>query len=207
MEKIIWHNEKRKVKDLKFFEGNPRQADEKQIRDLDKSLERFNLAAPLIINTDGTVIGGNFRLSREKERGTKEVDVRVPSRTLTRKEAEELNLRLNKNQGSWDFDILANFSKGLLLDVGWESGEMDEIFGLGIEEDDFDIEEEYEKIKDPTTKLGEIYQLGDHRLLCGDATKKEGRKCYIMELDPKYCDVIIKRWEKFTGKKAVELTK
>ena len=137
MNKIIWKNQKRKVSELKSFEGNPRKANEKEIQDLDKSLSRFNLADPLVINTDGEVIGGNFRLSRLKEKGIKEVDVRIPSRILTRKEAEELNLRLNKNQGSWDNEVLANFSEDLLLDAGWNKDELDEIFGLETV-DDFD---------------------------------------------------------------------
>lgn len=192
-EKITWTNGRRKVSDLKPFPGNPRKADEKQVADLDRSLERFNLAAPLVINTDNTVIGGNFRLNREIERGTKEVDVRIPSRTLTQKEAMELNLRLNKNQGSWDFGKLANFSEDMLQNVGWESKELDDIFGLATVEDDFKVQAEYERIKTPKTKRGELYQLGEHRLVCGDSTKKEDvgklmgeKKADMVFTDPPY---------------------
>ena len=129
MEKIKWHNEKRKVKDLKPFEGNPREVTEKQVEDLNKSLVRFDLADPLIINIDNTVIGGNFRLRLLKEKKIEEIDVRIPNRALTKKEADELNLRLNKNLGQWSYDILANFNEELLKEVGFESGELDEIFG------------------------------------------------------------------------------
>ena len=188
-----WKTEKRKVSELKPFPGNPRQANEKEVRDLDKSLEKFNVADPLIINTDNTVIGGNFRLSRLNEKGVKEVDVRVPDKKLTRKEAEELNLRLNKNQGEWDKDLLANFDEALLKGVGWDSEELDQIFDLGLEEDDFNVEEEYEKIKEPKAKYGDIYQLGKHRLMCGDATKREdveklmnGEKADMVFTDPPY---------------------
>lgn len=162
--KIHWITQRRKVADLKSFEGNPRKATAKDIEDLDKSLERFDVAEPLVINTDGEVIGGNFRLSRLKEKGVEEVDVRVPDRKLNRKEAEELNLRLNKNTASFDYDLLANFSENLLENVGWSSEELDKIFQLDVSEDDFNADEEYGKIKKPTTKLGEIYQLGNHRL-------------------------------------------
>lgn len=195
MEKIIWKTEKWKVKDLKPFEGNPRRAGEKEYRDLEKSLERFNVAEPLVINTDGTVIGGNFRLKILKDKGIEEVDVRVPSRPLTRKEAEELNLRLNKNQGLWDYDLLANFDEELLKEVGFESEELDEIFGLEVDEE-FDVEKELNKVlenKERRCKEGDLWQLGEHRLYIGDATKKEswekvlqGEKIDMVFTDPPY---------------------
>ena len=186
--KLKWHNEKRKVSELKLFEGNPRQANEKEVADLSKSLDRFNLASPLVVNTDNEVIGGNFRLKLLKERGIEEIDVRVPNRKLNRKEAEELNLRLNKNLGSWDNDLLANFNEDLLKDVGFGSEELDKIFQLDLEEDEVP-----ELPKEAKSKLGEIYQLGEHRLLCGDATKKEdveklmgGEKADMVFTDPPY---------------------
>ena len=174
MEKIIWKNEKRKISELKEYPGNPRKAGEKEVRDLSKSLEKFNLADPIIINTNGEVIGGNFRLRLLKEKGIEEVDVRVPSRELTREEANELNLRLNKNQGLWDDDLLKNFSEDLLKDIGWENEELDEIFGMEID-DNFDVEKEFEKVvKEPRgVKEGDLWQLGEHKLMVGDAVKKE----------------------------------
>ena len=172
--KIDWKNERRKVEDLKPFPGNPRKADEKQISDLDRSLEKFSLADPLVINTDGTVIGGNFRMSRLEEKGVKEVDVRVPSRKLTLKEAQELNLRLNKNVGSWNFEVLVNFSEDMLIDSGFGKEELDEIFGLETA-DDFDEQKEIDKaIKNPRgVKAGDIWQLGDHKLIIGDCTDRK----------------------------------
>ena len=175
MEKIKWHNEKRKVKDLKLFEGNPREATEKQKGDLNKSLTRFDLADPLIINIDNTVIGGNFRLRLLREKKIEEIDVRVPNRALIKREADELNLRLNKNLGQWDLDILANFNEELLKEVGFESGELDEIFGLDIA-DEFDIEKELEKVlagKKRRCKEDDLWQLGNHQLYIGDVVKKE----------------------------------
>ncbi len=143
------------MSDLKPFEGNPRKATEKDIEDLDRSLERFDVAEPLVINTNGEVIGGNFRLSRLKEKGVDEVDVRVPDRKLNRKEAEELNLRLNKNQGRWDFDVLANFGEDLLKDVGFESDELDQVFGLDMA-DEFDEQKEFDKAISDYTKAIEL---------------------------------------------------
>lgn len=186
-DKITWSNAKRKISELKPFPGNPRKADEKQVQDLNKSLDRFNLADPLVINTDGTVIGGNFRLKLLTEKKVQSVDVRVPSRELTREEANELNLRLNKNIGSWSFEELANFSENLLKDVGWSGDELDEIFGLE-EADEFDEQKEFEKaVKNPRgVKTGDIWQLGEHRLIIGDCTNKEN-------------------WEKVLGKERFDL--
>ena len=174
MEKITWINAKMKVEDLKPFENNPRKATEKEVAGLSESLDRFNLADPLIVNTDGTVIGGNFRLSLIKQKGLKEVDVRMPSRPLTKEEADELNLRLNKNLGLWDNDVLSKFSEDLLKNVGFTQDELDQVFGLDIK-DDFDEEKEFEKVvKEPRgVKTGDIWQLGEHKLLVGDSTIRE----------------------------------
>ena len=166
-----WKTEKRKISELKPYPGNPRKANEKEVKDLDNSLRKFSVAEPLVINTDNTVIGGNFRLSRLKEKGVKEVDVRVPDRKLTKREADELNLRLNKNQGQWDEDLLANFDEELLKEVGWESEELDEIFQLGLEEDEFNAEQEYQKIVEPKAKYGDLYGLGAY-VICPKCGKK-----------------------------------
>ena len=127
---ITWITEKRKVTDLKPAGYNPRQASDKDKVDLGKSLERFNVADPLIINQDNTIIGGHFRHRMLLEKGVDEVDVRVPSRQLTDDEEQELNLRLNKNLGAWDWDALANFDEEMLKDIGFTEEEMLENFGL-----------------------------------------------------------------------------
>ncbi len=173
MQPIEWTTEKREVSELIPYQSNPRQLTEKQAKDLALSLERFNLADPIVINTDNTIIGGHQRVNILKQLGDLTVDVRVPSRTLTKGEEQELNLRLNRNQGQWDFDLLANLDEELLKNIGFQSKELDKIFQLDAGEDDFDAEAEAEKITDCKVKTGDLYQLGEHRLLCGDSTKKE----------------------------------
>lgn len=172
--KVIWRTERRKVSDLIPFQGNPRQASEKETVDLRKSLARFNVAEPLVVNTTGEVIGGNFRLRLLREKGVKEVDVRVPDRRLAKREVDELNLRLNKNQASWDLGLLAHFSENLLKDVGWIPDELDEIFGVAAP-DKFDFEKEFRKaVKKPKhARAGDLWQLGMHKLLICDSTKKD----------------------------------
>lgn len=213
-EKIYWKTERRKVKDLKPFEGNPRQAGEKEYNDLKTSLEKFNVAEPLVINTDGTVIGGNFRLRILKDKGIEEIDVRVPSRTLTKKEAEELNLRLNKNQGLWDYDLLANFDEDLLKDVGFSSEELDEIFGLEID-DEFDVEKELNKVlenKERRCKEGDLWQLGEHRLYVGNVIEKKSwervlgnERFDFLFTDPPYKIAYTQRLRKVKTKEGMKL--
>lgn len=120
---ITWTTAKRKISDLIPASYNPREMTEKQVKDLTTSLERFNLADPIVINTDNTIIGGHQRINIYKLRGKNdvEVDVRVPSRRLTPEEEKELNLRLNRNVGQWDLDALANFDEEVLKDVGFDS--------------------------------------------------------------------------------------
>lgn len=175
--KIIWRNEKRKLGTLHEMPGNPRQASQKQVDDLDASLARFSLADPLVINTDDTVVGGHFRRSRliAKYGEDQEIDVRVPDRELTPAEVRELNLRLNKNTGDWDNDSLANFDEALLTDIGFDREELDEVFGLRVNED-YNVEKRMNEAleKGPQrVKAGEIWQLGDHRLIIDDCTKPE----------------------------------
>jgi len=214
--KITWKSEKRKLSELKGWERNPREATEKEAEDLTKSLNRFNLADPIIINTDGTIIGGHFRYRILKKKGIKEVDVRIPERELNEKEVEELNLRLNKNLGHFDYDALANFSEDLLLDVGFESEELDDIFGLDIDED-FDVEKELEKVlKNGTRRAedGQIWQLGEHKLIIGDCVDRENWEKLLGEerfdflfTDPPYRLAYTQRARKVKTKNGAKLKK
>ena len=130
MAEIIWHNEKRAIRELIPYEANPRQITDKQAKDLKSSLAKFGIADPIIINTDNMIIGGHQRKKiLETLLGYDpdfQIDVRVPDRELSIDEARELNVRLNKNVAEWDFDTLANnFELDDLLDWGFDKGELD----------------------------------------------------------------------------------
>jgi len=190
MERITWSNEKRKISDINPAQYNPRQLTEKHAKDLNTSLERFNLADPIIINADNTIIGGHQRINILKQRGMTEVDVRVPSRQLTEHEEKELNLRLNKNLGEWDFDLLAGFDKEMLLDVGFDSAELDKMFQLEPDAKDDEVPEAPDT---PISKTVDIWLLGRHRVMCGDSTKiddveklMDGKKANIAFTSPPY---------------------
>ena len=127
-----WKLVKKKLSEVKPYSKNPRQMTKKGMEDLHKSSDKFGLAEPIVINTDGVVIGGHARLLALKEKGTKEFDCYIPDRKLTEKELQELNVRLNKNiAGEFDFDILANeFEFEDLLEWGFdkiELGMVDEV--------------------------------------------------------------------------------
>lgn len=189
MEKLKWHTEKRKIDDLVPYEQNPRQMTDKQVEDLKGSLEKFDLVEIPAIDTDNKIIAGHQRLKilQVLGRGSEEIDVRAPNRKLTDEEFREYNIRSNKNLGEWDFDALANnFEIDDLLDWGFDEKELK--IDLEVEEDEVP-----EVPKEAVSKLGEIYQLGNHRLMCGDSTKKEdveklmnGKKADMVFTDPPY---------------------
>lgn len=187
-----WITEKRKINDLIPYAANPRQMTDKQNKDLTKSLEKFDLVEIPAINTDGTILAGHqrLRIMQTLGRGNEEIDVRVPDRLLTEKEVQEYNIRSNKNTGEFDFDILANsFDTSDLLDWGFD--EKDLKIDTDIEEDDFDTTPPI----DPVTKIGDLYQLGNHRLLCGDAKEQNsvdilfaGEQPRLVVTSPPYAD-------------------
>ena len=124
--KIEWHIEKRKVADLKEYEHNPRRITEKGFEDLKKSIDKFGLAEPLVIQPSGLIIGGHARYQVLKSKGIQEADCYVSDRELNEKEMQELNIRLNKNiAGEFDWDILANeFKIPELKEWGFEEFEL-----------------------------------------------------------------------------------
>ncbi len=131
---IAWTTETRRLADLVPLSTNPRRLSDQARANLQESLKRFGLADPIIVNRDGTVIGGHQRLKLLAAAGVKKVDVRVPERDLTPDELTELNLRLNKNTGEWDYALLAeHFPEDLLAGVGFTAAERVEIFGAPAE--------------------------------------------------------------------------
>jgi len=158
---------------------NPRKWDEKALNDLKQSIKRFGIVDPAIVNIapkrKNIVIGGHMRIEAAKGLGIKEMPVVYVNLPDLEKE-KELNLRLNKNQGEFDFSLLANFAEEFLTNVGFDSEDLDEIFDW---EDDspevFDLKKELDKldIKEIQIKKGDVWQLGENRLMCGDSTVQE----------------------------------
>ncbi len=180
MKKLLWTTERRVVSDLIPYEKNPRTINRKQLADLTKSLKKFNLVEIPAVDADNTVLAGHQRLKvlQVLGRGSEEIDVRVPNRKLTEKEAEQYLISSNALGGDWDFEKLKSFDLDLLLDVGFDQADLSHLWDQNLEvtEESFDVEEELKKITKPKTKLGDLIRLGSHRLLCGDSTKQENLK-------------------------------
>lgn len=121
---IQWHIEKRKLSDLKNHPSNPRTLTKKQRDHIKQSLMKFGVIDKLVVNQDNTILGGHQRARILKEMGQSEVECYIPSRLLTPEEQQELLVRLNKNTGDFDFDLLANQFNPLDL-LNW---------GFGLEE-------------------------------------------------------------------------
>lgn len=175
------------VSSLKPATYNPRTWNTEQEEALKESITRFGLVDPIIANgadkRKNVVIGGHFRLKIAKDLGYTEVPVVYVNIPEIERE-KELNLRLNKNTGSFDFKLLAEFDKAFLTDVGFSSEEMDEIFAVDTNTEQFDLKKELEKldIKKVNVKKGDVYELDGSRLMCGDSTIEEDM-LFLMDND------------------------
>ena len=125
MHKIQWKIERRGIDTIKPYGKNPRIIKGKKLEDLKKSIEKFGLAEPIVINTDGTIIGGHARYYVLLDEKVEAVDCYVPDKKFTEAQVAELCIRLNKNiAGEWDFGILGNsFDISDLKDWGFEDWE------------------------------------------------------------------------------------
>jgi DNA modification methylase len=165
------------IDELKPSTYNPRKWSEDKISQLTESIKKFGLIDPILVNgateRKNIVIGGHFRLKIAKDLGFKEVPV-VHVEIPDIEKEKELNIRLNKNLGDWDFDLLKEFDQDILGDVGFSSTELDDIFldEKVILEDTFDLQKELKKldIENINVQKGDVYKLGDSRLMCGDST-------------------------------------
>jgi DNA modification methylase len=189
-----------KIGVLKNSEFNARKWSETKTEQLTEGLRRFGFVNPLLVNEapgrENVVLSGNFRLKIARDLGLTEVPVvhlNIPDIELEK----ELTVRLNKNLGDWDYDLLAEyFDDSMLADWGFISEELDEIFDEDVEEKEtFDIRKALDKagVQEVKAKTGDIYQLGDSRLMVGDSTVEvdvlklmNGEKADMCCTDPPY---------------------
>lgn len=186
------------INQLKPSEYNPRKWDDSATAQLKESIKRFGLVDPIIANSapnrKNVVIGGHFRLKIAKELGINTIPV-VYIRIKDIRKEKELNLRLNKNVGAWNWDLLANFDESFLADIGFSSEELDEVFGLEDVPEEFDLAKELKKLNILKIEIqkGDVWQLGTHKLMCGDSTIEKdilklmnGEKADLCFTDPPY---------------------
>jgi DNA modification methylase len=194
LEKLVWTPAKKKISDLKPSEYNPRKMTIQEKEDIENSIDGFGRVVPLVVNIgsrENILIGGHQRWKIYKEKGIEGIDVVVPNRELSLNEEKELNLRLNKNTGSWDLEKLVEMDLDLLLNVGFSDEELQGIFDdVDSIEDDFDLEKALKETKEAKVKTGEIWQLGQHRLFVGSSIDETQVK-QLMQTDLAdivYCD-------------------
>ena len=182
MSKLFWTTEKRKVKDLIPSDYNPRERDDKGQSVLEQSMDKFGLVDTPVINQNNTLISGHRRLEYYIERNQLdiEIDVRVPSRMLTEDEVKRYMLLANTHAGKWDLPKLEEHFGDLYKDI--MINELPSIEDVALpsaeqvtQSKDAEreiIEDEFNDLppKNPITQLDDLYELGQHRLICGDST-------------------------------------
>lgn len=185
------------INELISPEYNPRQITDDEMGKLKNSINEFGYVDPIIVNKHNNhIVGGNQRYEALKSLGYNEVDVIfINEPDINREKA--LNLALNKISGEWDFVKLADILDDLELndfDISLTGFDEPELEDFGIEdktehepaeivEDDYEEPDELEVI----VQHGDIYILGNHRLMCGDSTKRED---VALLMDGKQADMV-----------------
>jgi DNA modification methylase len=182
-----------KISEVKNNPKNPRLIKDDKFRKLVKSIQEFPQMLelrPIVVDENNIVLGGNMRLKACKEAGLKEVYI-VKAENLTEQQKDEFIVKDNVGFGEWDWDILAN---------EWDTEKLDE-WGLDLpvdlsvqevleaEEDDYEVPNEI----NTDIVLGDLFEIGEHRLLCGDSTDSDqvaklmnGEKADMVFTDPPY---------------------
>lgn len=216
MKALEWTTQKRTVAHLYSigWEKNPRNLSDEKKAKLEHSLQKFNLVEIPAINlpTDWSdekelIIAGHQRiyLLYQAGRGEEEIDCRVPNRPLTESEFKEYNITSNVNFGEWDLDLLEEeFADLNLFDLGVD------LPGLKGPEDTLGADED-EKEQKPSSNpaiisVGDVFQIGNHILICGDSTNSEtiktllqGKTPQLMATDPPYGVEYDAQWRERAG--------
>lgn len=180
-----------KIQNIKLNPNNPRIIKDDKFKKLCQSLKDFPEMLerrPIVVNKDMIILGGNMRYKAAKEIGLKEIPVTIAD--LTEDQQREFLIKDNTSGGEWDWEVLANEWDAEQLDA-WgldvPNFGVDEV--LEAEEDDFDATPP----EDPITFLGDLYEIGEHKLLCGDSTDSDnldkllnGEKTDLVFTDPPY---------------------
>lgn len=179
------------VKDLIPYEKNTKKHDDAQINNVAESIKQYGFVQPIVIDKNNVVVIGHCRLLAAKKLKMQEVPC-VCVDDLTDEQVKALRIVDNKsNESPWDFDFLADE----LADLDLSDFDFD--FGIEEEEEETEIVEdeapEVDEENEPITKLGDIWQLGRHRLMCGSSTDKDdvlkltdNNPIYLIYTDPPY---------------------
>lgn len=167
----IWQVKTMKIGDLVPNAKNPRKISKEKLEALQDKIQRLGFHNPIKVDENLTVLGGNQRLKALLKIAGKDLEVPVmfPNRPLTKEEKDEIIITDNVSDGEWDWDVLTKeWSKELTESWGLNWDECDTVEEKQIkDEKDDDIPE---TPVEPITKRGDVWILGEHRLMCGDTT-------------------------------------
>lgn len=180
-----------KIEEIKPYQKNAKKHPQKQIRQIADSIREFGFNQPLVLDRKNVIIVGHGRYEAAKMLKLKTIPCVIVN--LPPKKARAYRIADNKlNESDWDMDLVIEELRELDEDMLELTG-FDKDLIAEIEEDEFDADAEYQKIKEPNSKLGDIYELGEHRLMCGDSAKSEdveklmgGKKGRMIFTDPPY---------------------
>ncbi len=182
----------KQVSVLQEYENNPRNNDE-AIKAVANSIKEFGFKVPIVITSDNVIIAGHTRLKASVSLGLEEVPCIVAD-DLNEAQIKAFRLADNKTAelATWDLSRLEEELAGIDMDMlqfGFE--EMEELLPDNAADDDFDIDDEIPEI--PFSEIGDIYELGPHRLMCGDSTDAkqvetllDGNTVDMLFTDPPY---------------------
>ena len=168
----------KRLDEIKPYENNPRHNDN-AVDAVANSIREFGFKVPIVVDSEGVIVAGHTRYKAAQKLGLKSVPCLVAD-DLNEEQINAFRLADNKvgELATWDLDTLKveldNIGEIDMSEFGFN------LDGIGeepqeVQEDDFDEEPPEE----PTSKLGDIYQLGEHRLMCGDSTDVETVKCLL----------------------------
>ena len=181
-----------KISKVKGNPSNPRIIKNDKFKKLVKSIQEFPemlKLRPIVVDEDFMVLGGNMRLKASKDAGLSEVWIDI-AEGLTEEQKKEFIVKDNVGFGEWEWDILAN---------EWDSVQLAE-WGLDVWENEDDKvteglieDDEIPEVKESIVKRGDIWQLGEHRVMCGDSTSSDdvaklmnGKTAEMIHTDPPY---------------------
>ena len=163
--------EKIAISKIKLNPNNPRLIKDDKFTKLVQSIKDFPEMLdirPIVVNDDMIILGGNMRFKACKEAGLKEVPI-IKASGLSEEKQREFLIKDNVSGGEWDWDMLANEWDDIELDKWGLDIPKEFLTELEAEEDDFDTTPPEVSI----TVLGDLYEIGEHRLLCGDSTQTD----------------------------------
>lgn len=180
-----------KIKDIKSNPNNPRVIKDDKFHKLCESIKEFPRMLelrPIVVNDDMVVLGGNMRLKALEHLGLTEAPV-IKASELTEEQQRQFIIKDNAGFGEWDWEMLAN---------EWDLEELDK-WGIDVpafpeteleaQEDNYEVPEQIET----DIVLGDLFEIGEHRLLCGDSTDSDavarlmdGEKADMVFTDPPY---------------------